>query len=142
MTRTGVASMFLLVVLGGLLLLPPDSDAGFHLYGSSSSGSGSGGPSSFYEIDIATGDATLIDTIGFRRVGAMATHPSTGVIYATGERNDGFFVPVLITIDPVTGLGTEVGETGIQNRITDLDFRSDGKLFANLSTNQGGDGIH
>ena len=97
--------ILVVLVLGGLGLLSSVSTAGFRLYGSTSSGSGSGSPSSFYEIDLATGDTTLIDTIGFRRVGAMATHPLTGVIYAIGERNAGL-VPVLITIDPVTGLGS------------------------------------
>jgi alpha-tubulin suppressor-like RCC1 family protein len=101
----------------------------------------SGGPrtgtadvtSNFYSIDASTGAATEIGAIGFGRVGAMDFHPGTGVLYATGQRL-GSGVPVLITIDPMTGVGTEVGPTGAPGGISDLSFRSDGVLFGYEAT--------
>lgn len=90
--------------------------------------SGSSGAASLYEIDATTGTGTLIGAIGFDRVGAMDFHPTTGVLYATGQRPSDN-VPVLITINVTTGVGTEVGATGISGNISDVSFRSDGTLF-------------
>ena len=111
------------------------------LYGATTSGPD--GPSNFYQIDPSTGTATFIGPIGFDRVGALDAHPVTGVLYGTGVRpstvTSGSIgpegtpgpVPVLITIDPATGAGTEVGPTGMSAQITDLSFRpSDNTLFA------------
>ncbi len=89
----------------------------------------SGGPASLYSIDPTTGAATLIGAIGFNRVGAMAVHPSTGVYYAAADRSLDA-TPVLITLNPTTGVGTEVGPTGIiSGSVTDMSFRSNGTLY-------------
>lgn len=91
--------------------------------------SGLNGPATLYAIDPSTGTATAIGTgIGFNRVGAMDFHPTTGVLYATGQNSDN--TPLLITIDVTTGAGAEVGPTGISGNIADVSFRSDGTLFA------------
>ncbi|HJR36440.1 MAG TPA: hypothetical protein VJ817_15900, partial [Gemmatimonadales bacterium] len=106
------------------------------LYGSAFTGTGGVTacsppcPASLYSIDrgIGAGAATLIGPIGFNRVGAMDFHPTTGVLYATGQR-PADNTPVLITINVITGAGTEVGPTGTTGVVADLSFRSDGTLF-------------
>lgn len=40
---------------------------------------------------------------------------ASGTLYAMCERSDGSNTIVLITIDPSTGAGTEVGPTGLEN---------------------------
>jgi len=72
----------------------------------------------------------LIGAIGFDDVGAMAFHPVSHKIYAAGKRSVDK-TPVLITIDPVTGAGTEVGPIGPGRGISDIAFRpSDNTLYA------------
>ncbi|MCB1555508.1 MAG: hypothetical protein KDJ14_17050 [Xanthomonadales bacterium] len=103
------------------------------LYGISFSGSD--GQSTLHRINLANGVASAVGPIGFERCGAMDASP-TGVLFAACERSDGSDTPVLITIDIVTGAGTEVGPTGMTGAVGDLSFRpSDGVLFAYDATN-------
>ena len=99
------------------------------------------GPSLLYQIDPATGIPTLVGPIGFERVSAMdfvgdATNATFGgTLFATGERQDCTDENVLLTIDPCTGLGTEVAPTSIQptGNFTEpgMSMRpSDGMMFA------------
>ncbi len=97
------------------------------------------GPSSLHRVNPQTGRATPVGAIGFDAVGGMAFHPLTGVLYAVGQRagTAGFFMPgthVLITIDPATGVGTEIGPfTGPMTcpgcGVEDLAFRPNGVLY-------------
>jgi len=102
------------------------------LFGAGHSG-GSSTPSTLYEIDPATGGATPIGPIGFNTVGGMDFDPLTGALYAVGKRlSDGVYV--LLTIDPLTGNGAEVGPlvntVGGGGGHFDLSFRNaDGGLF-------------
>ncbi len=108
--------------------------------------SGPDGLSTLHSIDATTGAATPIGAgIGFERVGAMDFHPGTGVLYATGERADGSDTAVLLTIDTVSGAGTEVaalngGSThSFGTAYADISFRNgDSTLYAYL---EGGDGL-
>ena len=44
----------------------------------------------------------------------MDFDPASGILYATGEREAGLLdVNVLLTIDPRSGVGTEIGPTGV-----------------------------
>ena len=91
---------------------------------------GPSGPATLYAIDLATGDADPIGPIGFQRCGAI-DFDALGVLFGMCERADGSDTPVLITINPDTGAGTEVGPTGISGAISDISFRnSDGVLYA------------
>jgi uncharacterized repeat protein (TIGR01451 family) len=97
------------------------------------------GLSILYAIDPVTGTSAPVGPIGFRDVSGMDFHPSTGVLYATADRvDDDGRHHVLITIDPCSGAGTEVGATNIEivnfnSSSPDISFRnSDGKLFAYL----------
>jgi hypothetical protein len=114
--------------------------AGARLFGTAYS---LGGPASFYEIDPATGVATLIGNIGFNRVSGIARHPVTGVIYGTAARPSDN-VAVLITINPATGVGTEVAPLNgglphsFGSAYTDISFRgSDNALYAYLDVADG-----
>ena len=81
-----------------------------------------------YSISSVDGTATAIGPTGFAQVGGIDFH-SSGVLYGLGHRisdNE----EVLITIDPVTGVGTEVGPTNVFGMYPDIAFRpSDGALF-------------
>jgi hypothetical protein len=90
---------------------------------------GPDGPSTLYTIDLNTGFAAPIGPIGFERVSGMDIHPQTGILYATAERADGSNTGVLITIDPLTGVGEEIGPFVAEQSAVGLSFRSDGALF-------------
>jgi hypothetical protein len=115
---------------------------GVTLYGVGHTG-GPTTPTEFYRVDTSTGATVSIGAVGFDAVGGIDVDPMTGVLYGIGGRPaDG--VNVLITIDPATGAGTEVGPTGIEAlgfgaRVSDVSFRnSDGELFAYVEQ---GDGV-
>jgi hypothetical protein len=101
------------------------------LFGAAHPG-GPSAPSTLYAIDPNTGTATAVGPIGFNRVGGIDFHPTTGVLYAVGERAPDS-VTVLITIDPDSGAGTEVGplvNSDSGDAHFDLSFRNaDGALF-------------
>ncbi len=95
---------------------------------------GSGAPSQLYVLCPSTGAGFAIGWIGFDAVGGLDVQPSTGVLYGVAKRaTDG--KNVLITIDPVSGQGREIGL--LLNTATsgggghfDLSFRpSDAMLF-------------
>lgn len=104
---------------------------------------GADGLSTFYTVDATSGAATAIGGIGFERVSGMDFDPTTGVLYAVGERGDGSDVPVLITIDVATGAGTEVATLNggaphfFGDAYTDISFRSDGALYSYLEPGDG-----
>ncbi len=102
------------------------------------------GPSLLYSLDPSSGAPTLIGPIGFERVGGMRFN-SAGVLFGAGSRQDISSVTeggpsavetqVLITINPCTGAGTQIGNMGIEglgfSATTDISFRhSDGVLFS------------
>jgi len=99
---------------------------------------GSGNPSNLYSINPNTGAANLIGSIGFKSCSGIAIHPNTGAMFgacntSTGE--PGSKVSVLVSIDTLTGAGSLIGQTGIENApidgsdISDLSFRPNGQLF-------------
>ena len=136
MARAAVAAISILsmvVLTAGTAQAVP-----FLLYGAANIGPD--GESTLYQIDTTSGGAVAVGSgIGFERVSAMAFDPSTQTLFGTGERTDGSNTNVLITIDPFTGVGTEVGPTGVEafsgifqgsNIFTDISFSSlDGLLY-------------
>lgn len=116
------------------------------LYGAAHTG-GKFGASTLYTIDPAKGTATPVGPIGFDACSGMDFHPATAILYATCFRPATGPDPgphVLITIDPVTGAGTEVGLTGVEVlpsglTVSDISFRnSDHAMYAYLKP---GDGV-
>jgi uncharacterized repeat protein (TIGR01451 family) len=77
----------------------------------------------------------MVGPIGFERVSAMTfvlDGTANPALFATGERMDGTNTVVLITIDPCTGVGTEVGPTGLAANTAVNDIAQspdDGTLF-------------
>jgi len=98
------------------------------LYGASHPGAFT--PSDFVSINPRTGAATTIGFIGFNAVTGIDVHPLTGTVYGVGLR-PADATPVLITINPLTGAGLEVGPLGpaLFPPLFDLSFRSDGTLY-------------
>ncbi len=86
------------------------------------------GESTLYSIDPDSGAATPIGPTGFAFCTGLDFHPITNVLYAVcfdaGDNQ------VLITIDPLTGAGTEVAMLSVEGPIQDISFRGDGTLFA------------
>ena len=76
---------------------------------------------------------------GFKKASGLATHPTTGELFATGINTDlatgDIDRSVLFTVNRNTGMGTKVGETGIEDspigefNVAGLAFRADGTLF-------------
>ncbi len=106
------------------------SDSGVRrLYGVSQD---AGGASALHELDPTTGAATVIGQIGFNGISAIDFSANDGLLYAVGYRAaDG--VSVLITIDTDTGMGMEVGPTGIEDlngrNVPDMTFNENGTVL-------------
>jgi hypothetical protein len=62
----------------------------------------------FYEVDIATGAATLVGSHGFNDMFGLAYDPTTDTIYSSrSTRGTGFY-----SIDPASGAATFIGDPG------------------------------
>ena len=111
------------------------------LYGAAFAGQD--GLADLLRIDPITGTSSVIGPIGFERVSGMDFDRETGILYATGERNDGTNTNVLIAIDPATGAGNEIGPTGLPLGLgldveSDISIRhSDGRIYAYIEPNDG-----
>ncbi len=96
---------------------------------------GAGNPSSnlIYRIDPSNGDLSNINTVtlsGFsvERSLAMAARPSDGTLFAVIQTSaDTTNNRRLVTIDPSTGIATNIGNLG--RAFASLSFRSDGTLY-------------
>lgn len=86
------------------------------------------GESTLYSIDPDTGAATPIGPTGFAFCTGLDFHPITNVLYAVcfdaGDNQ------VLITLNPLTGEGTEVAVLSVEGLLQDISFSGDGTLFA------------
>lgn len=80
----------------------------------------SGGTSSLYTINKSTGKATLVGSIGFPTVKAIAFHPVTNVLY--GLSTSGVNTADLITINTATGAGTLVTAVTGSLDMRDMSF--------------------
>ncbi len=95
-------------------------------------------PSLLYTLNSTTAAVTLIGPTGFEGVSGIKFN-SAGTLYGVGQTEDGNNTPVLITINPCTGAGTQVGPTMVTSQgftaVEDIAF-SNGTLFGFLT---GGD---
>ena len=86
-------------------------------------------------VNTGNGAGTVVGLMGAGVVPALAVDPITGILYA----GQGAGLPNLYTVNKTTGAATLVGNTGLGfAAIADMDFRSDGTLFA--AVNIVGDG--
>jgi hypothetical protein len=102
------------------------------------------GPAELWRVDAQTGAASPIGTVGFNRCGA-ADFDANGVLFAVCDRpTDPSDVHVLVTVNPATGLGSEVGPLNSPTirGVTDISFRpNDGQLFAIFKSVAGPTGL-
>lgn len=77
-----------------------------------------------YRVDLATGIATLIGSVGYNDVEALAFHPTTGVLYGVDDSTDS-----LVTCDTTTAACTLVGSLGVDVFNPGMDFSSTGTLY-------------
>ena len=70
-------------------------------------------------IDPVTGVVTKIGDTGHGNCTALDFNPA-GDLFATCQRLEEPYEPVLVRLDMVTGAGTEIGPTGITERISDI----------------------
>jgi len=86
-----------------------------------------------YTVDPKTASTTLVaplmvagkTPIGLR---GLAVHPRTGIFYGITSPNAASFPRSLVTVDPMNGNVSPVGDLGYG--ASDLDFDSDGTLYA------------
>jgi hypothetical protein len=126
-------------------LLGPGAAVAQTLYAASFRTSGLGGANagiagSLYTINLGTGAATFVAPIrvnGTVPIGitGIAVHPETGQFYGITPPQSPNYPQNLVTMDPVTGRATVVGE--LKHASSDIAFNRAGILFAWLqSTSQ------
>lgn len=79
-------------------------------------------------LDPITGEVSKIGDTGHGNCSALDFNPA-GELFVTCQRMEEPFEPVLVRLDTLTGMGTEVGPTGITEQLSDI-------------TNIGGYAIH
>lgn len=131
MTIIAYAFAFMIISSGGAI--------GQTLYGVAHDGPE--GPTTLYMVDPGNGNAAAIGPVGFWRCGGLAYDHSSSILYATCNRPDGSFTPVLVSINPNTGAGTEIGVLDVCREWSDLTVRnSDSALYATGFSNECGGG--
>ena len=127
-----LCAALLLPGLGGQAWAGPPGCPSYHLFGATSTANVDDNNSILVAIDLNTGSATYIGTTAYRRISAIAFHPTTGVLYAVGDTATQTY---LLTINPCTGVATQVGSAIFSAGAfgTDISFRpSDDTLFAHV----------
>lgn len=93
----------------------------------------SGISGNLYTINLGSGTATLVGALrlpGGKPIGVtgMAVHPTTGVFYGITSDQSPSNPRTLVSIDPVTGSTTLIGELG--HAVSDISFDAKGNLYA------------
>lgn len=86
-------------------------------------------PSMLLRIDPTDGSIIEVGDTGFSNCKALDFTPE-GVLIANCQRPDPPHTPVLIMLNTETGEGTEIGETGITENISDMSINALGDKFA------------
>jgi len=97
----------------------------------------------FYSINPETGAAFEIGPTGFGQCSSLDFEPETNELFAVcrrlediaEEKTNAIAGDVLIRLDMLTGQGIEVGPLNImeEDRVSDISFRWDGRLFAHVN---------
>lgn len=92
----------------------------------------------FISISTSTAAPTFIGATGIASLPGLAVSPATGIIYA----GQGAGAPNVYTINPVTGVATFVGSSGLGfSAISSMDFMDGGILYASVNiVSDGGSG--
>ena len=136
MKSTRFSFLVALTVLG-LTSLTRTAQAGI-LYGISN-GFDNPANNQIYQINPASGaisSASVVTLSGFTVTNslALAAHPTTGVLYGVIQTSGGPANRRLVTIDPMTGVATDIGALG-GRRFATLAFKPDGTLLGATGTN-------
>lgn len=86
-------------------------------------------PSMLLRIDPTDGSIIEIGDTGFINCNALDFN-NDGSLYAKCQRPEPPNTPVLIMLNPETGEGTEIGETGVTENISDIAIDSEGSIFS------------
>jgi Repeat of unknown function (DUF6923) len=120
------SSVVAVVVLGALALPAHAQTSACKLFGNEASDEGK----QFYRLNPTTGVGSVIGDPG-QAVTGLAFHPVTGVLYGSTATTDiaGSTLDIchLITIDPLTGNGTDIGSFGLS------DTSNEGCTLADLT---------
>ena len=84
-----------------------------------------------FAIDATTGAGGLVGLSGFNRINSLARN-SSGALFSAGSRPPLLGTPLLVTIDPNTGVGTEIStlDLGAPANVFALAFSPNDVLFA------------
>jgi len=86
------------------------------------------GPKVLFQAELASGAiiaGSAVELPNDRRLSALTYSPDGATLYGTDSEG------LLVTVDPATGVTTTVGDPGLSDFLTGLDFRpTDGALFA------------
>jgi hypothetical protein len=132
---TWLAAALALAALIGLQALPARAGGTVQvLYGAD--GAGGNPATNLYILDPTTGGiVTTVGPIGFAVTG-LATHPTTGILYATTANASPTSPGALIAINTTTGAGVLIGDLHPTNQTAaDITFGADGTLYGWLEAN-------
>jgi streptogramin lyase len=87
---------------------------------------GFGGVFFLYRIDVKTGTATQVATLGSSSVPGMSFDPIDGILWASITYN-------LLKIDPATGKTIQRFDIGLNGNLIDLHFDAKGQMFGLLN---------
>ena len=138
--RAGVVLVALLAITTATADIAHAVDCTPGLYGTSYDGRDD--PAIFYSINITNGIGTRVGPTGFNRISAMDVDPTSGILYAVAERPSDR-QKVLISIDRLTGAGTQLAELSFgdnpegKENIAGMSFDSSGTLYGYGSWDQG-----
>ena len=132
-------SFLLALALLGLATLPQVAQAQAGILYGISNGFNTPANNQIYQIDPASGaisSASVVTLAGFTVTNslALAAHPTTGVLYGVIQTTGGSANRRLVTIDPITGVATDIGALG-GRRFATLAFKPDGTLLGATGTN-------
>jgi hypothetical protein len=92
-----------------------------------------GGPSDLVTVDTITGLLTTIGPTGFGPIGGLAFDSGFNTLY--GITSGQVIPPILLSVNPSTGVATQIAVTTISTYAGSLEFTADGRLVT-----AGGDG--
>lgn len=86
-----------------------------------------------YEVSTETGTTRLITSLNLRGktpvgLDGLAIHPRTGAFYGITAPSSSVIPRTLVTLDPLTGVVTPIGDLGVVS--SDIEFDEDGTLYA------------
>ena len=116
------AAVLLLAISAGIFLTAGNAPAAMIYAATGGSSSGS-----LYTLDGTDGSATLVGALvdgsgNAYALSGLAFHPTTGVLYGATSNSSPTATAHLVTVDPLTGLVTDIGLFGPGSTMSDITF--------------------